>query len=97
MQPNSFIQSEIVNFPHLILTANLPPITLIKLFLFFLTILVFLFVQFEVYIIYCFYVYFVFNFVSDVLIIVYASKIHLSEVKVNIFLLFFVNQSLFCN
>ena len=97
IQQNSFVQNEIVNSPHPILVANLSPVTLIKLFLFFTTVLVVFFFQFEACIIYCFDVEFVFNFVLDVLIVVYKSRIHLSEVKVNIFLLFFVNQLLLCN
>ena len=39
-QVKSFLQNEIINFPHLILMTNLSPITLIKLLLFFLTLLV---------------------------------------------------------
>ena len=37
MQLESFLQNEIVNFPFLMLMANLFSITLIKLFLFFLS------------------------------------------------------------
>ena len=54
IQLKSFLQSEFINFPHLILMANLSPITLIKLFLFFLTLLVVFFFQFEACKTYCF-------------------------------------------
>ena len=40
VQLKSFLQNEFVNFPHLILTANLSSVTLIKLLFFFLTLLV---------------------------------------------------------
>ena len=54
------------------------------------------FFQFEACMIYCFHA-FVFDFVLDVLIVVYATGGYLSEVKVKYYLLFFVNQLLFYN
>ena len=97
MQLKSFVQNEIINFPHLTLMPNLSPIMLIKLFLFFTfkTSGGFSF-QFEACIIYCFHVYFVFfYYVLDLFMVVYAPRVYLSEIKVNIYLFFFVNQLLF--
>ena len=55
------------------------------------------FFQFDACLIYCFHCVIWFNFVSDVLIVVNAARIYLSEVKLNIYLFFFMNQLLFCN
>ena len=55
------------------------------------------FFQFEAFIYIAFMHNFFFDFVLDVLIVAYAPWVCLSEVKVNIHLLFFVNQLLFCS
>ena len=64
--------------------ANLPPITMIRLFLFFLTYYSGFFFQFKAYIIYCFHIQLVFDLVLDVLILVYAPRVYLLKVKVKI-------------
>ena len=63
--------------------ANLSPITLIKVFVFFLTLLVFFLPVWSMHnlllsCVICF------DFVLNVLIVVYTPRVYLSEVKVNI-------------
>ena len=53
------------------------------------------FFQLEACMIYCFHALFVFDFVMDVLIVVYAPRVYLIEVKVDIYLLVFGNKLLF--
>ena len=53
------------------------------------------FFQFEACRIYCFHAEFVFDFVLDVLIVIYALGVYLSEVKFKYYLFFFGNQFLF--
>ena len=53
--------------------------------------------QSEANLIYYFHGYFIFDFVLDVLIVVCIPRVFLIEVKVNIFLFFFVYHLLFCN
>ena len=83
----SFLQNEFLNFPHLILIGKLSRIILIKLCLFFLTLLIVFFFQFKTCIIYCFHVQFDFDFVLDILIVVYTPRTYFVEVKVNIYFL----------
>ena len=70
---------------------------LIKLFLYFFNTSSGFFFQFEGCIINCFHAYFVFDFVLVVLIVVFAPSVYLSEIKVNICLLFFANELLWFN
>ena len=68
--------------------VNLPPYNVDKTtFILFKSFNDFFF-QFEACIIYCFHPNFVFDFASDVLIVAYAPKVYLSEVKVSICLFF---------
>ena len=55
------------------------------------------FFQFESCVIYCFHMQFVFDFVLDVLFVVYLPRVYLSDAKVNIYLFFFVSYLLFGN
>ena len=73
--------------------VNLSPIMLIKLFLFFLNYSGGFFFHLETCTIYYFHVQFVvFDFVWDLLIVVYVPRVFFIEVKVNIYLFFFENQ-----
>ena len=58
---------------------NLSPIALIKLFLFFFITSGGFFFQFEACIIYCFHVQFDFDFVLEVLIVVYTPRVYLID------------------
>ena len=64
--------------------VNLSPRTSIKLFLFFLTLLVAFFQVLSVCIVYCSHAQFVFDFVLDLVVVVYTTRVYLIKVKVKL-------------
>ena len=92
MQLESFLQNEIVNFPFLMLMANLFSITLIKLFLFFLSLVVAFSSVYNLLLscVICF------SFCFECIYYSLYTNSLLIEVNVTIYLQFIVNQLLFC-